>query len=160
MKKFFLLVLIVPGLYSCEHPDVEQIYSQSFSTTELLTGAQGCDTIITSQRDEWTFVDYLRINGERIVFPVCEAVSSYQSISDRPQRPGVCSDSILTVKYDIMKERLETVQIESDWFKFIKETPRKLSIVIKPNLTGETRHIRVPIFDRQGTNIDIIQSSE
>jgi hypothetical protein len=169
MKTIFLLILILTGLYSCEPID-GKFDPQGFSGEVFSIGAQGMDTIITSQRDVWFFAYYIIYktkNGgyEYIYFPVCEEVAppdeDYRG-PNKARKPGVCSDSIMTVKYGILKDdRIEVVQFENDdWFKVTKETPKRLHVIIKPNLTGETRHLLLAINTMLYTKISIIQSSE
>jgi hypothetical protein len=163
MKKILLLAVIVLGLCSCEHPIGGGNKPIGFSITELSIGAQGCDTIITSQLDSWRLSNYIEIidgGYKQIQFPVCDAVLSSEGFSN-PVRPGICSDSIVTVKYDILRKYyVEIVQFEIDWLNFTKETPTRIHLVVKPNLTGKTRKIYLPINTIIAELIEVIQSSE
>jgi hypothetical protein len=164
MKKIVLLTVIVLGLYSCEYP--ENSRPPDLLKMELLIGSQGCDTIIISQQDVRIFDNHIMIDYKRIDFPVCDAVLSYTTPSQRPVRPGICSDSIMTVKYDIlMKDYIEIVQFESDYLNFTKKTPKRMHFVVKPNLTGKIRHLKVSMVTLDASimdfiYLDIIQSSE
>jgi hypothetical protein len=165
MKKILLLAVIVLGLYSCEYPNNSR--PPGLLKMELSIGSQGCDTIITSQQDECFLDDnHITVDYKRIDFPVCDAVLSYTTPSQRPVRPGICSDSIMTVKYDIRSgNRVEIVQFESDYLNFTKETPKRMHFVVKPNLTGKIRHFKVSMVTLDASimdfiYLDIIQSSE
>jgi hypothetical protein len=157
MKKLILLSIIFVGLYACSIP-VDPIYPQGFSATELSFGADGGSAIITSQRDEWCFDLYCDINETIAGFPRCEDV--FIDIYSQNNRAGVCSDSVLTVTYDIMNKRLEAVKIENFWFQVIKETPKQINFIIEPNLTGYSRKFQLYIGDKMGTSIIVTQSAE
>ena len=162
MKYIFLLFAIAFCFSSCERRgDWEKIYPQGFSATELSFSAKGGNTTITSQRDEWYFFGGIEINGEYFYFPRCGEVFPYVDYSHlKEPKPGICSDNLLTVKYDILKKYLEIVEIESAWFKITKEDPKQMTVFIEPNLTGETRQIGLLAIDRNGTRISITQLTE
>ncbi|GHU69226.1 hypothetical protein FACS189413_07760 [Bacteroidia bacterium] len=159
MKKIFLLTTMVLWFYSCKHDICEEIYPQGFSATEFLLNAERCDTIITSQRDEWSLDAGTMIDGKYVDFYRCDEVfhNGYYGID---KKPGVCSDSLFTVKYDILKKYIEVVQIDGAWFRITKENPKLISIAIKPNLTGTTRQFELLVNDKLGTSITITQSAE
>ena len=160
MKKKYLLMLFALMLFSCERGgDWERVYPQGFSPTELSFSAKGGNATITSQRDEWSFVDTVIINGEFFYFIRCdEILTGYWGTN---LKPGVCSDSLFTVKYDILKKYIEIVEIESSWFKITKENSKHITVFIEPNLTGETRQIRFEAgYLSESTSISIIQLGE
>ena len=145
-------------LFSCEGR-MEKTYPQGFSTTELSFSTEGGDAIITSQRDEWTLADIVIIEEKYFYFARCEEIIT--GYYGDEVKPGVCSDSLFTVKYDILKKYVEIVEIEGDWFKIAKVNPKQLNVFIAPNLTGEIRQIRFPIYNRHdGISISIVQSGE
>jgi hypothetical protein len=161
MKKIFLLTVIVLGLCSCEH--IMNSRPPDFWTIKLLIDAQGCDTtMIISQPNKWDLRSpIIEDEYNYIYFPVCDAVLSYETGLLNPVRSGVCSDSIMTVKYDILSEdRVEIVQFESDYLHFTKETPTRIHLVVKPNLTGKTRRLSMTLAYGDATIIEIIQLSE
>jgi hypothetical protein len=163
MKKILLLTVIVLGLCSCEH--IMNSRPTDFLIIKLSIGAQGCDTIITlqPQEDEWFLDDnHMTIDSKYIDFPVCDAVLSYETGLPHPVRPGVCSDSIMTVKYDIRSvNRVQIVQFEHDYLNFTKKTPYQIHLVVKQNQTGKTRNIGLPMSALYYIiAFDIIQSSE
>jgi hypothetical protein len=160
MKKIFILTIIFAGLIACKN-NVAEIYPQGFSALEFSFDAGGGDTVITSQRDEWTIVDYISINNISFGFPRCIEVFPENGYNNRKPIPGTCSDSMLTVKYDFLKDYyIETTQIKTDWFTITKENLKKLSIRICPNATGNMRIIRLNISDKSGTRIIITQSAD
>jgi hypothetical protein len=148
MKNIFLLAVIALGLYSCKEIDGRRTFmEQGFSTTKLLIGAQGCDTLITSQRDEWSLNRKTSIDGKPVFLPFCST------------SPRVCSDdSIYTVKYDNLTgtTRLYIVQIECDWFKITRETSKRMRIIISPNLTGTTHSFSCGLY-LNGSRLEITQ---
>jgi hypothetical protein len=111
MKKILLLTVIMLGLYSCEYPKNSRPVDAG--TIELSIGAHGCDTvmILQPQEDEWYLEEdnitiiTMEEGYKRIYFPVCDAVLSNETGLSKPVRPDVCSDSIMTVKYDILSEK-------------------------------------------------------
>jgi hypothetical protein len=162
MKKVILFTIIVWGLCSCERErfDVTKLYPQGFSSTELSFSVNGGDTIVTSQRNEWSLDDYFMYDEQYFSLPRCDEVFpvTAQGVG---RNPGICSDSLFTVKYDFFQKNcFEIIQIESSWFTIIKTTPKQIDIAIEPNLTGKTRQIRLGLGDKQGSNITIFQSIE
>ena len=152
--------MICTGLYSCRG-GTDPIYSQGFSAPELSFNADGGSSIITSQRDEWWFDFCCNIDdiyGVITEFPRCKDVFPDAGYS-KDNKPGTCSDSTLSVTYDIINGHFEAVKIESNWFQVIKETPKQINFIIKANLTGYTRHLQLYVNDRMGTKIIISQSA-
>ena len=157
MKRIFILLAIALCFSACEKTEnnVDRIYPQGFSATKLSFSVKGGDAIITSQRDEWSLCDAIIINGEYFYFYRCKEILTGYWGTDL--KPGVCSDSFFTVKYDILKTYIEIVEIEGSWFKITKENPRQIAVFIDPNLTEEKRQIRFDIGDKSGTSISITQ---
>jgi len=161
MKNLYLLLSFALTLFSCGGNEEirDKNYPQGFSATELSFSAKGGNAIVTSQREEWSFPDGLKINGETYYYYRCEEVFPDIGYS-KDNKPGICSDSLFTVKYDILKKYLEIVEIEGSWFKITKENPKQITVFIEPNLTGEIRQIRISALDISGTSISITQSGE
>ena len=145
-------MIIAIILVSCGN-DVEKL-PHTFSEPNIQFDKAGGDTIIVSQSVEWSFSEALKIDDKTLSLPRCEEV--FLNTEPLVQNPDTCSDSILTVKYDIMRKYLEPVKIESSWFTISKKSLKEVNIVISPNLTNKSRNFRI-IVDKNGTTIVITQ---
>jgi len=153
MKNFIRLMILAISLYSCCN---EEKYPITFSKGDVEFDKTGGNKVIVSLNDDWSFKDSLSIDYKTLYLPRC--VEVFQNTEPPVYNPGTCSDSILTVKYDIMRKDLEPVQIEGSWFTISKKSLREISIVVSPNLTGKSRilWIRADIY---GSAIFITQSA-
>ncbi|MDR0566364.1 MAG: hypothetical protein LBG47_04910 [Prevotellaceae bacterium] len=153
MKNMFFLTIVVAILHACGNK-VDKL-PPTFSTADIRIAVAGCDTTIISQSDEWTFGDCLLLDNQTTNYPQCEEVFSN---SEPPAKtPGICSDKVLTVKYDFLSEKFEPVQITGSWFKLTKKSLQEANIVVSPNLSGKPRTLKITV-DRGGTTIAVSQS--
>lgn len=148
------LMIVVAILYSCG--DKVDKLPHTFSTIDIGIDVAGCDTTIISQSDEWTFGDCLILDNQTTNYLQCQEVFSN---SEPPAKtPGICSNKVLTIKYDFLSEKFEPVQITGSWFKLTKKSLREANIVVSPNLSGKPRTLKITV-DRGGTTIAVFQST-
>lgn len=154
MKNIIVLIIFTIFFGSCE--DKSDKLKPAFSNYNISFNKEGGDTLIYSSRDDWFFYEYLKINGIVTSLPHCDDV--FFDDSYKNGKSGVCSNELLTVRYDSINNRLEPTIIEGSWFRVVKNTSKQLSITISLNQTGSSREIRLtPDFD--GTPLIISQSN-
>jgi hypothetical protein len=158
MKKIFIIIIIfTTGLFACDKKVTGWTEPQGFSTFELSFDANGGDSTITSRRDEWSLLS-IYIDEVYFQLPYCENFF-LDNMEDR--KPVICSDSLLTVKYDFLKDNtIEPVSIECNWFEIIKENIKTINVRIEPNYTDKMRKITLCIYDTYATRITIAQSAD
>jgi hypothetical protein len=151
-----IIALIIMTIISCSCDDKSDKLKPAFSNYTIMFNKEGGDTLIYSLRDDWSFYEYLKIDGVTTSLPHCDEVFTDEGYKNG--KPGECSNESLTVKYDSLSNRLEPIIIEGSWFKILKKTTKQVSIIISSNLTGNNREVRLTP-DYSGTSLTISQSS-
>ena len=152
----YIIALIIMTIISCSCDDKPDKLKPAFSSYNISFDKEGGDTLIYALTDDWSFWDFMSIDSATVAMPHCEDV--FPNSEPPVTKPGTCSNETLTVQYDILQKYIEPVSIEGDWFEITKITLREVSIVVSPNLTGNSREVRLTP-DYSGTSLTISQSS-
>jgi hypothetical protein len=155
MKNIISLFVLMLMLYSCGY-DVEK-FSQTFWQPNICFDKEGGDTTIVSQSANWRFDDSFKIDDTTLFLPRCEEV--FPNSEPPVTKPGTCVNDDFTVKYDILREYLEPVQVEGSWFKLTKVTLLEANIAVSPNVSGKVRKFRV-LVSKDGIEIVVTQLAE